>query len=856
MLGKTISHYKILEKLGEGGMGVVYKAQDIKLDRLLALKFLPPHLVASEAEKARFLQEAKSASALNHPNVCVIHDIQEYEGQQFIVMEYVDGATLRKKFESKPLTVNEAISYAIQIGEALKEAHSQGIVHRDVKSDNIMINSKNQVKVMDFGLAKLKGSLKLTKTSSTVGTLAYMSPEQIQGGEVDVRSDIFSFGIVLYEMLAGQLPFRGEHEAAMMYSIVNEEPEPIQKYLPDAPSDLVHIFNRLLEKTPDDRYQSMADVVIELRRLKRDTSRVHRVPEATMSQPLPTEPKNSPRPRFFRKNLIWLVGLAVLVIGAVVVIYLLHPFKASKSVVKRVIVVPFENKTGDPSLNSLGRMVADWTTQSLLQTGLAEVVPPEKVPELEKLKNVRSIAKATGASTIVMGSYYKLGDTIQFQAKILDANEKLLVAIDPVSSPVAKTMDGVEAVRQRVLGALAMVLDKRLEGWVKLGSKPPSYEAYQQYMQGFDLFLKQFDYPGAIEYFKRAYAIDTSFIQPLYFTCAAYANLGQLAQVDSLVRFLNLRRAQLTPLQQLGLDRISSWVSGDRMKSLNATREAVKIAPGFVYAYDWGYDAFLVNRPKEAIEAFKMADQEQQWIPYWNYFTASYHVLGEHKKELEIARQSRKRYPTSLYTLGYEIRAFAAMGKMEEIKKLLEESLTFPKLATYDPGGLMRRVAEELRAHGYRDVAMTIFDQAIQWYRSRPAEEMDSLRRYDYGLTLYDSRRWEEAKSIFEELAKKSPDNIEYQGYLGFIAARQGDREKALKVSEWLKNLKKPYLFGEHTFYRACIAAILGEKDQAVTLLKDSFLQGFTYSLDIHRDFDFESLWDYPPFKELLKPKG
>ena len=191
MIDKTISHYKILEKLGEGGMGVVYKAQDIKLDRLLALKFLPPQLVASEAEKARFLQEAKAASALNHPNVCVIHDIQEEKGQQFIVMEYVDGVTLRKKFESKPLTVNEAITYAIQIGEALKEAHSQGIVHRDIKSDNIMINSKNQVKVMDFGLAKLKGSLKLTKTSSTVGTLAYMAPEQIQGGEVDARSDIF-----------------------------------------------------------------------------------------------------------------------------------------------------------------------------------------------------------------------------------------------------------------------------------------------------------------------------------------------------------------------------------------------------------------------------------------------------------------------------------------------------------------------------------------------------------------------------------------------------------------------------------------------------------------------------------------
>ena len=168
----------------------------------------------------------------------------------------------------------------------------------------------------------------------------------------------------------------------------------------------------------------------------------------------------------------------------------------------------------------------------------------------------------------------------------------------------------------------------------------------------------------------------------------------------------------------------------------------------------------------------------------------------------------------------------------------------------------MRTAGVELRAHGYADAATTSFDQAIEWYRSRPAEELDSLFRYGYGLTLYDARRWEEAESVFEELAKEAPDNIWYQRYVGCIAARQGDREKALKVSEWLKNLKQPYLRGEHTYYRACIAAILGDKDQAVTLLKEIFLQGFGYSLDFHSDFDFESLWDYPPFIELLKPKG
>ena len=276
LIGQTVSHYKILQKLGEGGMGVVYKAQDTKLDRPVALKFLPHGLDTREPERSRFLQEARAAAILNHPNICTVHDVQDHEGEQFIVMEYVDGVTLREKIAEGKLQTETSVGYAIQIAEALEEAHSKGIVHRDVKADNIMVTAKNQVKVMDFGLARLKGSLRLTRTSSTVGTLTYMAPEQLRGEESDARSDIFSFGVLLYEMLTGQLPFRGEHEAAVIYAILNEEPDPIEKHLVEAPSDLVHILNRLLEKDPAERYQSMGEVVIELKRLKRDTSRVHR----------------------------------------------------------------------------------------------------------------------------------------------------------------------------------------------------------------------------------------------------------------------------------------------------------------------------------------------------------------------------------------------------------------------------------------------------------------------------------------------------------------------------------------------------------------------------------------------------
>ena len=309
---------------------MVYKAEDTKLDRLVALKFLPSHVTASETEKARFLQEAKAASAINHPNVCVIHDIKEREGQWFIVMEYVDGVTLSHKIQEGQLPLKSVIDYAMQIAEALNAAHAKGIVHRDIKSENIMINTQDQVKVMDFGLAKLKGTVKLTKTTSTVGTLAYMSPEQIQGGAVDARSDIFSFGVVLYEMLTGKLPFHAEYDSATMYAILNEEPEPVDKYRPDLSSEFLHVLNRALEKESEDRYQNSKEILIDLRRIKRDTDRVSRrkvapIPsEAEKLEEIEPHVKQTKKKRTSKRFVIPAIAVAVLILAALG-IYLLRP---------------------------------------------------------------------------------------------------------------------------------------------------------------------------------------------------------------------------------------------------------------------------------------------------------------------------------------------------------------------------------------------------------------------------------------------------------------------------------------------------------------------------------------------------
>lgn len=291
MIGSTILHYKIIEKLGEGGMGEVYKAQDSKLDRFVALKFLPSQMTTTEAEKARFVQEAKAASAMNHPNVCTIYDILENDGKLFIVMEFIDGVTLRNN--KQILSEKRILDIGVQVAEGLAAAHEKGIVHRDIKPENIMIRKDGIVQIMDFGLAKLRetsGVSRLTKAGTTMGTMGYMSPEQVQGLDVDHRTDIFSLGVVLYELLAGESPFKGVHETAIMYEIVNVDPPPISTVKEGIDPQLDGIILECLEKDKDERFQSAKELAKNLRKIQRSltsgrTSRMYSVNTQAFNAP-------------------------------------------------------------------------------------------------------------------------------------------------------------------------------------------------------------------------------------------------------------------------------------------------------------------------------------------------------------------------------------------------------------------------------------------------------------------------------------------------------------------------------------------------------------------------------------------
>jgi len=336
LIGKTISHFKILEKIGSGGMGVVYKARDIKLDRFVALKFLPEHLTKDKANVERFEREAKAAAALNHPNIVTIHDVIDAQGQICIIMEYVDGASLRTKIDDKNLAVEEILNITNEICEGLSEAHNADIVHRDIKPENILIDSRGRVKILDFGLAKLKGVSKLTKENSTLGTIHYMSPEQIQGTDIDHRSDIWSLGVVLYEMLTGEPPFKGDYESAVHYAILNEEPILLKDIEKKYSAVICEVIIRMMKKDANARHPNCDVVMKDLNKYK-----VSKPPGKTIS-----------------KRTYSFAGFTAIIVLILISVLFLFPGEDEDLSLKSLAVIPFTNIKKDSDSEYLGDALA------------------------------------------------------------------------------------------------------------------------------------------------------------------------------------------------------------------------------------------------------------------------------------------------------------------------------------------------------------------------------------------------------------------------------------------------------------------------------------------------------------------
>ncbi|MCX6835996.1 MAG: protein kinase [candidate division Zixibacteria bacterium] len=839
--GTMISHYRTIERIGAGGMGEVYLAEDTELNRKVALKFLPLHLCQDADCRARFKREAQAAAKLDHPNIVSVFEVGELQGRPFFSMQHVEGQSLKEVIAEKTLPLDRIFEIGIQVCEGLQAAHESGIAHRDIKPSNILIDSHGRARIVDFGLASVMGSDHLTKTGSTLGTIGYMSPEQVRGDKVDYRTDLFSFGVVLYEMITGHAPFKADSEAATLHAIANTKPELLARYRREIPVELQTIADKALEKNVATRYQHADDMSTDLKRL---TSR---------NPAQPSKKRTGPR-------IAWSSVLIVALIAGVMVLkpwrIVIKPADEAQAATKRVVVVPFKNQTGDPSLDPLGRMVADWTTQSLMQTGLAEVVPPEVYPDFDSRTGIKPIIEATGAKMVVTGSYYQISDSLQFQAQVMSEDGTLLQAVEPVNVPKARVMEGVEEVRQKTVGGLAVLLDDRTLGTSARSARPPKYEAYKEFMEGRMYHLEQRNDSAALVHYERAYALDTNFLEALLFKTAVAANLGQNAKWDSAVQLLQKRREQLTTLQQLKLDEAAAGLVGNTAAKLEASRKGALLAPGSNFSYMQAYCALEANRPAECIKALEEINPDRGWARgfrlYWANMTIAYHRLGQHDKELKAARRSRQLFSDHPGALFYLTRALVAKGEINEAESVLELLLAQPQ---NNIGAWLIYSVGEMRAHGHEDLAMKWSARAVQWYEARPTGEQKANCK-SYGDALYSARRWVDSKRVFEKLAAEEPDNVDYRAYLGWIAARLGDKETARQVSDWLRDLNRPYLNGVNTYYRTCISCLLGEKEEAMRLLQESIRQGYGQYDAFHSDPDLELLWDYPPFIELMKPKG
>lgn len=407
--GSTIAgKYQILEELGRGGMGVVYKAEDTKLKRTIALKFLPPELTHILEVKERFMREAQAAAALDHPNICTVYEFDEAEEKTYISMAYIEGQSLKKKIESGPLELDEGLRLATQVAEGLQEAHKKGVVHRDIKSANIMVTEKGQAKIMDFGLARITGGTLLTQEGMAMGTIAYMSPEQARGEEVDHRTDIWSFGVVLYEMFSGQLPFKGEHDQAIIYSILKEKPRPITDLSSEIPKSIEQVIGKALEKDLDDRYQHIDELIEDLRSISAGI-----IPEKIKARLRKDKLRK-------RKRSILYAGAAGLVIIAAVLTLTL--FTGRGEAIESIAVLPLENLSGDPSQEIFVNGMHEALITELSKISALKVISrPSVIRFKNSEKPLPEIAETLNVKGIIAGSAWQEGERVRISVQLIDA---------------------------------------------------------------------------------------------------------------------------------------------------------------------------------------------------------------------------------------------------------------------------------------------------------------------------------------------------------------------------------------------------------------------------------------------------